>query len=125
MIHRKQQQWLAIATGSTWFRHRWFQVAVAENDGTTALMHAARAGHAAVVKLLLRHGASVLRGEQDGTTPLMAAALGGHVMVAQLLLEHGADARAVEEDGTTTVMGAALDGHVAMVQLLLDRKSVV
>ena len=95
-------------------------VAAASNDGSTALMCAARGGHEAVAQLLLQHGADVAAANNDGLTALMCAAGGGHEAVAQLLLQHGADVAAVNNDGLTALMLAAAGGHEAVAQLLLQ-----
>ncbi len=63
--------------------------------GQTLLMHAARAGHAAVVRQLLRQGAVVDAAESTmGETALMWAAAEDHASVVELLAGAGADVRA-------------------------------
>ncbi|CAK9009488.1 unnamed protein product [Durusdinium trenchii] len=49
----------------------------ASQDGTTALMAAARHSHLEVVRLLLEAGADKNAARQDGATALMAAAFNG------------------------------------------------
>lgn len=57
----------------------------------TALMQAARMGHAEVVKLLLSKGADVTRqGDATGSSPLKEAAYKGHLEVVKALLAAGA-----------------------------------
>jgi hypothetical protein len=51
----------------------------------TALHHAARAGHVAVVRLLLTAGADIAKGDWGGYTPLDAARLEGHEDCISLL----------------------------------------
>ena len=95
-------------------------VAAANNDGSTALMWAARRGHEAVAQLLLQHGADVAAANNDGSTALMWAARRGHEAVAQLLLQHGADVAAADNDGGTALMLAGGGGDEAVAQLLLQ-----
>ena len=82
------------------------------------LVEAAKAGHVAVVQLLLDQGAAVdSRGYWD--ISLVEAAKEGHVAVVQLLLDRGA---AMDGDGYRLIplVEAAKAGHVAVVKLLLD-----
>ena len=50
-----------------------------DQDGYTALMHAAQAGHISCVKALLANNAMVDQVTTDGETALMLAAEQGHV----------------------------------------------
>ena len=84
------------------------------------LMVAAGAGHEAVAKLLLDHGADVAAADNNGATALMFAARDGHEAVAKLLLDNGADVAAAYSDGGTALMDAAAAGHEAVAILLLD-----
>ena len=59
--------------------------------GMTALLHAARQGHAAAVAALLDSGADIDQVSADGTTPIFIAALNGHFDLVLALLERGAD----------------------------------
>ena len=43
----------------------------ADNEGSTALMHAAGGGHAKAAKLLLENGADLGRADNEGWTALM------------------------------------------------------
>ena len=52
--------------------------AALSTDGTTALHHGARAGHANVVRLLLDHGADCLAVDTELRTPLHYVAAAGH-----------------------------------------------
>ena len=56
-----------------------------ENDGTTALMHAAQCGHAAAIAALLAAGAEVEAKENGGRTALEIAELFKHEHAARLL----------------------------------------
>ena len=60
-------------------------------DGYTALMIAAYAGHAEIVRILLDNGLNVNAFDNTGVTALMRAAVAGHTDCAKVLLEKGAD----------------------------------
>src|SRR5690606_26408862 len=65
---------------------------IANADGQTPLMLAARDGVAEIAELLLEHGASVDPVEQwRGQSALIWAAARGHGAVTRLLIGHGAD----------------------------------
>ena len=63
-----------------------------DEAGFTALHDAALAGNAAVVRMLLEHGADINLGDKEnGSTALYMAATMGREEVVALLLEKGAD----------------------------------
>lgn len=64
---------------------------VAHMGGMTALLHAARQGHARAVEALLDSGADIDQVSADGTTPIFIAALNGHFDLVLALLDRGAD----------------------------------
>lgn len=64
---------------------------VAHMGGMTALLHAARQGHARAVEALLGSGADIDQVSADGTTPIFIAALNGHFDLVLALLDRGAD----------------------------------
>ncbi len=109
--------------------------------GNTALMYAARGGHADIVDLLLRNGADAqiknkqgmdcmefaeLRGHAEVATLLMGAKLllaireGEAVRVTQLL-DRGADSNHQLMDGWTPLMVAALDDQLEVAKILVNR----
>ncbi len=88
--------------------------------GLTALMHAARQGHKAVVQLLLDRGANINASNWVNNTALIEAAREGHEAVVQLLLHYGANINASNRVNNTALIEAAREGHEAVVQLLLD-----
>jgi ankyrin repeat protein len=91
-----------------------------DHRGETPLMHAGVYSDAAMVKLLLEHGANVNIASRDGATPLMRAA--GDFDKAQLLLARGATIDAKSNLGRTPLLiAAAFPGNVRTVQLLLAR----
>ena len=91
-----------------------------DNYGQLSLDLATLAGHAEVVELLLKHGASPAAVNCQGDTILHRAAQHGRLDIARLLLQHGADANARARDGFTPLHCAATNGHVAVARLLLD-----
>jgi serine/threonine-protein phosphatase 6 regulatory ankyrin repeat subunit B len=65
----------------------------------SALMHAARNGHNALVELLLKHGALTEVTDEEGETSLMKAAASGHLTVVRTLLDAGASVGVRNRDG--------------------------
>ncbi|MEN3336103.1 MAG: serine/threonine protein kinase, bacterial [Blastocatellia bacterium] len=86
---------------------------------TTALMFAAKDGHAGIVNDLLNAGAKVEAKDSDGDTALMYAAIDNRVEVAKSLLNAGADVNAKNNKGDTPLLAAALSGRTETVKLLL------
>ena len=64
---------------------------VGHMGGMTALLHAARQGHAEAVEALLDAGTDIDQVSADGTTPMFIAALNGHFDLVLALLDRGAD----------------------------------
>ena len=94
--------------------------------GCTALYAAAGRGYAAVVALLLQHGAdpNLACTDRDnawqsrGKTPLHVAI---NVNIADLLLNHGAEIHARDGDGFTPIHRAIEAGDVDLVKYLMQR----
>ena len=80
---------------------------------------AAQKGHAQVVDLLLRAGASKDKTSADEGTALFIAAFNGHAAVVELLLAAGADKEKARTDGATPLYGAVMKGQRQVVDLLL------
>lgn len=112
----------------TIFTHQWLY-----EDGATAFLRAAQSGDAALMRLLLEHGADPKIATANNTTPLMAASGIGWVEgvtneigrkenleTVKLLLDLGADVNAVDGDGRTALHGAAHKGRNEVVQLLVE-----
>ena len=97
------------------------------NDGRTSsftLLHAAAAyGHLAMVRELLKRGASIDLPSSLGATALMDAADGGHLSVLLVLLQHSASIDMQDIDGMTALMMAADYGYEACVKALLRAKA--
>jgi ankyrin repeat protein len=102
--------------------------------GATPFLMAARAGDAAMMKLLLSSGAKPDVTTTRGTTALMlAAGVGGQdpgiswvteaesLEAVTLALELGGDVNAVDASGETALHGAAYRGSNAVVRFLVDR----
>lgn len=79
-----------------------------DEEGYTALMWAAMAGHSDIVSLLLDKGADQdARDKHHGMTALMHAAREGRTDVVELLLGRGAQIDAWDEEGRTALFLAA------------------
>ena len=80
-------------------------------------------GQAAMVRLLLKHGADVHKAANGNRTPIHVAACGGHTEVARLLLASGADIEREDEDGKTPMAIAESKKHSDIVALLVEHKA--
>jgi ankyrin repeat protein len=101
--------------------------------GTTPLMRAARAGDAAVTRLLLARGADATLVTKDGNTALMFAAGVGYrdkntrgserdaLETLKIFVDAGLDVRQANGRGETALHGAADRGADSIVQFLVDR----
>jgi len=77
-------------------------------------MEAAREGHLAVVKCLLKAGAKInAETEETHETALTLSACGGFLDVVDTLCHHGAD---IEAGASTPLMEAAQEGHYQVVK---------
>lgn len=59
-------------------------------EGAPPLWCASAAGHASIVKLLVKHGANVNSTTRTNSTPLRAACFDGHYEIVKYLVTHGA-----------------------------------
>ena len=100
---------------------------VLNGDGratAVALLHVAAANdHLAIVRELLKRGASVDLPSSLGITALMDAATYGHLSIVLVLLQHSASPDLQPVSGFTTLMMAASGGHKACVKALLRAKA--
>jgi ankyrin repeat protein len=72
--------------------------------GMSALLYAAREGHADTVKALVEAGADVnVVAEGDKFSPMVMALVSGHLDIAKYLLEHGADPNKQSLSGMTAL----------------------
>ena len=98
--------------GQTWFH---------EMAGWTALVHAGRGGHEAVVETLLEAGATVKVGRDDRDHTL-AGVCDGHPTpgIVRRLAELGASVSAVDPSGVPPLHCAARHGEAAVMEALVD-----
>ncbi|KAH6951342.1 hypothetical protein DER45DRAFT_576233 [Fusarium avenaceum] len=89
----------------------------------TAIFHAARNGHRAVMKLLLESGAKADWRDYERRTPLSFAAEGGHATATQLLLDYNAEVDSEDYYGLTPLSWAAQWGSETVVQVLLNNNA--
>lgn len=92
-------------------------VAATGAHGIPVLYFAARGGHAAIVELLVTHGAA-LDAPRGTPAPLHGAAQGGHADLALWLIGRGADRAARDDHGRTPAELARDLGHTALAQSL-------
>ena len=86
---------------------------IGAHGGLTALLLAAREGHAGAVLALLGGGADINQpSAADRTSPLVMATINGHFDLAMRLLEEGADSTLASDAGATSLY-AALNMHWA------------
>jgi ankyrin repeat protein len=103
------------------------------NEGTTALMRAARAGDAAVMRLLLDKGADPKLTTKDGNTALMLAAGVGYrdkntkgteaeaLEAVNVAIAAGLDIQQKNNRDETPLHGAAFRGADTIAQFLIDK----
>lgn len=96
---------------------------VKDDEGRTALYHAAVKGHGEIVAVLWSNGAEAGTTDASGMTPLLAAASRGHLAVVQMLVQvmgtqglEGAD-----ESFRTALHYAARGGYEEMVAFLVGK----
>lgn len=86
---------------------------VGGHGGLTALLHAAREGHAETALALLEAGADIDQASAgDGTTPILMATINGHFDLAMRFQELGADPTISSHAGATPLF-AAINTHWA------------
>ena len=100
---------------------------VQSNDGSTALMFAAKAGATECIDVLLAHEPkpNVNAQSKFGYTALQRASSYGHSWIVARLLAAGAQPDLTFENGETTIMFAALEGHVECVEALLAHEPML
>lgn len=91
-----------------------------QEDGETAVWHAASASGGKCLQLLLEAGADPSICTEGGLPPLAMAVSSGYRHNVQLLLNNGADPNQVGYAGATVVVIAASRGKPEILQLLMD-----
>jgi ankyrin repeat protein len=100
---------------------RHVDVNVPQNDGTTALMWAARYDDVEAADLLIRAGAKVSAANRDGATALQLAAINGSTSMLEKLIKAGADPNApLSATGDTALMLAARTGKTGALNVLIE-----
>ena len=92
----------------------------ANNIGASALFCASRAGHVAVVQLLLTFGASVDLAKPNGATSLYIASYNNHIEVVTVLLDGGASVDLAADGGWTPLHAASMKNNIEVVTVLVD-----
>ena len=89
-----------------------------ESQGKDALLYAALAGRADIVRRLLDAAVPVDGRDALGNTPLLLAATEGHVDVVQLLIDRGADPAATNAggNGARTLMANRIRGYICIAE---------
>jgi ankyrin repeat protein len=96
-------------------------VNIPQNDGTTALMWAARYDDLDTADFLIHAGAKVSARSRDGATPLQLASLNGSAQMIEKLVKAGADPNApLTASGDTALMMAARTGKTSALNVLLE-----
>ncbi len=91
-----------------------------DDDGWTALMHAAYRNHAGVVSVLLQAGASLEPTASNGADALMAASRSGAADAVASLLAAGADPARITPAGASALSFAAGRGRTAVLTALVE-----
>lgn len=84
----------------------------------TPLMAAAYLGHAELVTVLVKTGASINQADSEGMTALSAAVSAGHTATVQALLQAGADCTPRNSEGYTALGLAVKRSHEEIIKLL-------
>jgi hypothetical protein len=80
-----------------------------DNEGNTALIHAAQAGHYEVVELILRQSVNVDQRNHRGFSALMKAAIQGQIETVRFLLAQGADHSITDPTRGMCAQGKSVD----------------
>ena len=94
-----------------------------DNDGSTALMDACRAGHLECAQTMIDAGAAVDMVDNKGRTALMRACMEGHHECAQALIDAGAAVDKVNNYGITALMKAVASPSLDEIREECDAES--
>lgn len=89
-------------------------------SGLTALHFAAMYGHAGIVELLLKRGASINARNQSGSTPFYHAARSGCVRAMELLYQAGSEVNPRTWDDWTPIFEAVENEHIFATEWLVQ-----
>jgi uncharacterized protein len=92
-----------------------------DRTGAMPLAHAARGGHAALVRHFLAEGAAIDARDLTGATALYAAAEAERPATVAALLSEGADPNLTGRSDVSPLAAAAFRGNDRIVELLLSR----
>lgn len=95
--------------------------AVTAAQGYTPCAFAARAGHTAVIRRLVQHGARLDVCGRDGYTPLHLAASHDQTEAAAALIDAGASLAQCGKEGFSPLHVAAFSGSGGVAELLIER----
>lgn len=107
-----------VATIRDWLADDRCMMNATMGDGSTALHHAARAGHANIVRMLLDAGADVLSVDAQLSTPLHLVAAGGHGLCVKALLDAGSDPEANDATGASPLELAESGQHMGTARMM-------
>ena len=103
--------------------------ALADKQGSTALMRAAMNGYDSIVEQLIHENVKLNPTDNSGNTALMLAVEKGHDEIVEQLIEHGANLKGyidlANDEGKTALMIAAASGKTKMVATLLPKNPKV
>lgn len=98
---------------------------LADEDGMTPLMQAAKGGHTNCIVHLLDFGADMHARDSEGRTALYHAATQGRAGAVQFLMEKGASPIVRDNDLKTPLHAACDNGDLATVETLAAEKYLV
>lgn len=91
-----------------------------DEAGMTAVAHAAKLGHDAILNTMLKFGLNANTPDKEGHTPLTLALINKQRDAAQVLIKRGADVNAHAADYITPLHFAAHQGDIDMVKMLVS-----
>jgi ankyrin repeat protein len=94
-----------------------------DNEGATALMHAASSGHLNIMRRLVQAGADVNHTDNHGRTALMYAANSGRLSAMRLLLQAGADVNRTDVWGQSAMTYASRGDRAQAMRLLRENNA--
>ncbi|GKT58071.1 PFS domain-containing protein [Colletotrichum tofieldiae] len=82
-------------------------------------------GYGAIVRMLLKWGASIHNLDKTDSTDLHKASWNGHTDIVKLLIENGAAVDHTDHTGSTALYNAARNGYTDIVKLLIENGAAV